>query len=107
MPDITDTHEPDPIVGHEPVGKHILDFLERRIEFGIKKYGLPVSTWNGRDPTVDNLQEQSDGFQYAMQAHLERKDMMDLLTQALPYVIERDVSLAHRISQILELEKRS
>ncbi len=50
------------------------DMEDRRLH-GIKKYGVPVQPYNGRDPLVDAYQEALDLCVYLRQAIEERGDL--------------------------------
>lgn len=42
--------------------------MKERHELGLKRYGVPLRVWNGRDSVVDAYQEALDLAVYAMQA---------------------------------------
>jgi len=48
-----------------------------RMNFGIKKYGTALHSFNGRDAVNDANQELIDAIQYIFQAHLENKDLSE------------------------------
>lgn len=50
----------------------VMKDLEARIQIGIKKYGEPLTTHNGRDSLLDAYQEALDLSVYLKQAILER-----------------------------------
>lgn len=70
--------DPDNVLGATmcatPQGKALYDQwladMEARHQEGIKRYGVPLCTDNGRDPLVDGYQESLDLNVYAFQAHL-------------------------------------
>jgi hypothetical protein len=59
----------------------------KRLQEGMEKYQVPLTTHNGRDSLQDAWEEACDGSQYLMQAYLEGKlpdlrlieDQIDLL----------------------------
>lgn len=42
--------------------------MRARHELGVKRYGTPLTVWNGRDPVVDAYQEALDLIVYTQQA---------------------------------------
>ena len=68
------------------VGRRAIEFLtyighpeiardhERRIDWGEKKYGQRLRTFNGRDSVLDCYQECLDGVSYSTQAWMEGRD---------------------------------
>lgn len=42
--------------------------MKERHEVGVKRYGVPLRVWNGRDPVVDAYQEALDLVVYTQQA---------------------------------------
>lgn len=52
----------------------LLDRFRQRNEAGLKTYGTPLQTHNGRDALLDALDEGLDMVQYLMQAYLEAED---------------------------------
>lgn len=55
------------------------NFLSRQFEKGIKKYGTPLMTFNGRDAFDDGMQEVVDLVMYFNQFHIERNRLCELL----------------------------
>src|SRR3990167_3700844 len=51
--------------------KVLLEKLKARTELGIKRYKMPLSTFNGRDALRDLEEELLDGIQYAAQHVME------------------------------------
>lgn len=51
----------------------VMKDLEARIHIGIRKYGEPLTTHNGRDALLDAYQEALDLAVYLKQAILERE----------------------------------
>lgn len=66
--------------------------LRQRMEEGIRKYGSPLMTHNGRDVFRDLFEEIIDAWQYAVQAKMEHTDL----------VTERD-ALAARLADLASL----
>jgi len=46
----------------------IAGMLRDRAEFGLRKYGTPLTVWNGRDPVCDAAEEAADLVAYLRQA---------------------------------------
>lgn len=67
-------HEPMPQKGERVVLDAVIADLKERAEFGIKKYGTPLMTHNGRRALVDALQEAYDLVMYLKQAILEEDE---------------------------------
>jgi len=61
------TPEPMPTKGKQAVLPELIQDLQARAEVGIKKYGTPLETDNGRDPLMDFYQEYLDGAMYLKQ----------------------------------------
>ena len=47
------------------------DWIDQRTALGIRKYGAPLATFNGRDSALDAMQEILDFCQYQEQARME------------------------------------
>ena len=63
--------EPDPIANENPsIHDLVIQDLEDRKQFGLKKYGVPLQAGNGRKPLVDAYQEILDLVVYLRQ-HIE------------------------------------
>lgn len=60
-----------------------VDYLQRRHEFGVRKYGRRLASWNGRDCGEDAQQEASDLPNYCAQAAMEHADEGDAEGAAL------------------------
>lgn len=56
--------------------------LAARRAIGIRRYGTPLQTWNGRDVHQDLDDELLDALAYARQAKLERRDLERDLAEA-------------------------
>jgi hypothetical protein len=57
--------------GHELISGELAERLSARIDFGFKKYGSRLKTFNGRDVLLDIEQELLDGIQYSHQGIME------------------------------------
>jgi hypothetical protein len=71
--------------------------LEARVEFGVRKYGTRLKTFNGRDVLLDCRQEALDGIMYSQQAVL----------QGLPYADALRNAFIHLAQCILKMEKEN
>jgi hypothetical protein len=60
--------------GNRDVIKEVIKDLKAREEVGIKKYGEPLQTYNGRVALVDAYQEVLDLANYIKQELMERED---------------------------------
>lgn len=72
--------QPMPVAGTEDVtpvarGLFLTMLLEREVK-GIETYGRSLQTHNGRDALRDLMEELIDGWQYAVQASLEREALI-------------------------------
>lgn len=69
--------EPDPVVTSEsgdcPVWELVIQDMKQRDEFGRRKYGVPLRTFDGRDSLVDLYQELLDAVVYVRKLIEERK----------------------------------
>jgi len=61
-----------PLPGRENVTEMLIQRIKERAALGLKKYGRPLETFNGRDALQDALEEALDLAQYLMQAIAER-----------------------------------
>lgn len=64
--------QPLPEAGRANVVDDLVAHLRARIELGVKRYGRPLETFNGRDAHRDELEEFVDGWIYRWQARMER-----------------------------------
>jgi len=67
-----DTREPMPTKGKINVLPEVIKDLQDREVVGIKRYGTPLQTENGRDALMDAYQEALDLVMYLKQVLLER-----------------------------------
>lgn len=75
--------QPLPTEGEENVQAALIAHIEKRKALGLKRYGRPVQTFNGRDATQDLMDELLDGATYAMQVKMEREATQDRINRAL------------------------
>lgn len=66
--------------------RKIIELITERYEFGMKKYGQPLMTEDGRDDINDALQELGDLMQYIYKAKMngrlgELKEMINLFIE--------------------------
>jgi hypothetical protein len=62
--------------------------LDERRQFGIKKYGTALMTFNGRDFVKDLMEELVDALQYAAGWKLEREQLLRLLAEMFEVIAE-------------------
>lgn len=76
--------QPDP-VPNETASMHdlVAEDLQKRKEFGYRKYGTLLQAGNGRDPLTDAYEEVLDHSVYLRQAIIERAEMRGLLEWGL------------------------
>ncbi len=67
-----ETDQPAPKPGGYPVQAVLIEAIRQRMEFGLKKYGRPLETDNGRDPLLDMWEEMMDMISYFTQYVLEQ-----------------------------------
>jgi hypothetical protein len=67
--------QPLPVVGRECVQDRLIKLIADRKDLGIKRYGSPLMTHNGRDGVRDALEEAIDLSAYLMQVDLEVRDL--------------------------------
>ena len=65
------TPEPMPTKGKQAVLPELIQDLQARVEVGIKQYGMPLETNNGRCALMDLYQELLDGAMYLKQHMME------------------------------------
>ena len=65
--------EPEPTPGEADVTTFVIDDLKRRSNFGKRKYGTALQTFNGRDALKDLYAELLDGCCYLRQRIEEEK----------------------------------
>lgn len=65
-----------PKLGRLPVQEIMIQAIGERREYGIRKYGRPLETHNGRDALKDAWEEALDLFTYLTQVRLERGDVL-------------------------------
>jgi hypothetical protein len=63
-----------PTAGRQPVQAALIRALAERRDYGIRKYGRPLETHNGRDALIDAWEEALDLLTYLTQMRLERGD---------------------------------
>jgi hypothetical protein len=74
----------------------VAELLILRREQGRERYGTELTTWNGRDPDVDLLQERVDSLLYAMQGQIERPS--DERAEAVIRLMAEVDGLAHELA---------
>jgi hypothetical protein len=71
--------QPLPEQGKQNVVDDLITHLRARIELGVKRYGRPLETFNGRDAHQDELEEFVDGWIYRWQSRMERAALQEEL----------------------------
>jgi len=85
-------HEPPPKKNDKPaVWDLVLKDIKERDSDGLKKYGVRLQPFNGRNSTVDLYQELLDGVVYCRQMIEERKEMVNLLKDILDYHAHNEI----------------
>lgn len=80
----------------QAIPKSFREFINERYEFGLKKYGTPLMSPNGRDMIKDAKDELGDAAQYIAGCIHEGKDTSELLqwTKALVRLLETEKHVA-------------
>lgn len=83
MSDVRDpaTDQPLPKGGEVEVQQALINAIAARRELGIRKYGQPVMTHNGRNPLRDAWEEVIDLAVYLTQALLESGEDLEALNE--------------------------
>lgn len=64
--------QPLPTPGKELVTEEVIKDLKLRTELGVRKYGQPLATFDGRDALQDAYEEVLDLAQYLKKELMER-----------------------------------
>lgn len=80
--------QPLPTPGREPVTEQVIADLRARTEEGVRTYGRPLETHNGRSAKLDRYQELLDAAQYAKQDLLEEADLLRVLQPVALWLTE-------------------
>lgn len=51
----------------------VIELIEQRCDYGLKKYGQQLMSEDGRDDVVDAMQEAGDLIQYAFKAGMNKR----------------------------------
>lgn len=78
----TDQAAPEP--GGYPVQAVLIEAIRQRMQFGLRKYGRPLETDNGRDPLLDMWEEMMDMISYFTQFVLEQGTKLPGLEKFTP-----------------------
>lgn len=86
MSDVRDPErdQPLPTPGGQPVQAALIAALTERTDYGRRKYGTPLMTFNGRDALTDAWEEALDLLTYLTQMRLERGDDMPAASPRRP-----------------------
>jgi hypothetical protein len=66
--------QPLPVKGREDVQARLIEAIRERRELGIRRYGQPLMTHNGRDAMRDAWEEVIDLAAYLTQLRMEQAD---------------------------------
>ena len=70
-------HQPKPKKNTNPhVWDLVMKDIEDRVDYGLKKYGVTLQPFNGRDPLIDLYQELLDAVVYTRQLIYERQSSL-------------------------------
>jgi len=72
----------------QPVAMSIKALIDARTALGIKKYGTPLMSHNGRDAKMDALEEAVDLIQYLMQINMEQSYVISDLSNQIGYLLD-------------------
>jgi hypothetical protein len=88
------------------VFEDVIAVLRSRQSIGVRRYGLSLHTFNGRDAARDEVEEFIDGFIYRHQQRMERAALEAELARV---TAERDAQAAAReqLEQELQRVRRS
>lgn len=75
--------EPEPTPGEADVSSLVIDDLKRRSDFGKRKYGTRLQTFNGRNALTDLYHEMLDGVNYVRQ-RIEEERWLDTTQDGPP-----------------------
>lgn len=96
--------QPLPVPGREDVQANLIEAIRERRELGMRRYGSPLMTHNGRDALQDAWEESLDLAAYLTQLRMERADVRGTAGKLTAWLKrhegERD---AYLISEALDL----
>lgn len=84
----TTNKQPLPVGGEQNVFEYIRKLVDAREEYGIKEYGQPLHTFDGRDNNRDTDEEFVDFFAYGMKTILEQRRIVERLLELCPELTE-------------------
>lgn len=94
--------QPEPISSqHRKIVDLVIDDIYQRSEAGIKKYGVPLQGFNGRDWLIDAYQEALDHAMYLRQGIFERDN------SGAEEMINTHFDLGMALSRIAALETQA
>lgn len=73
--------QPKPVAGKDAVTEKVIKDLLERTEKGVRTYGRPLETFNGRDSRLDAYEEVLDLAQYLKQGLMEQDDLREALKE--------------------------
>lgn len=75
----------------------VLDILEERNQFGLKKYGVPLRPFDGNDPLREAFQEYVDFIVYLRQGIYEADSPMSELLRSIYQPALRELEMLYRL----------
>lgn len=90
-----------PIEGKKEVLENVIVDLKERGNIGIKRYGTPLKTFNGRDSLIDAYQEALDLVMYLKQNLMERKSFTEKPEKKFRIAFDLDDVILNTTPEIL------
>jgi hypothetical protein len=108
MADVRDPHrdQPLPSPGQQSVQDALIGAVQERRAYGVRKYGRPLETHNGRDALTDAWEEALDLVTYLTQMRLERGDQLPAAPSAVAQSAPAETALRDRIADALSEARR-
>lgn len=75
-------------------------FIDARDKAGWETYGRPLTTWDGRDPGMDALEEALDLVNYLMKLRIEREQVSNLLVRARNAILNNAVGESQLVIEL-------
>lgn len=81
--------QPAPLPGGREVAKYFLEVFDDQVARGLRNYGAPLTTFNGRDCLLDAITEAVDLGMYLCQRKLQDEEIARVLLGACDAVAEK------------------